>query len=355
MKILIWARTFHPNVGGTEQVTWLLAREWVALGHEVRVVTRAAAAGPEDLGFPVLRRPGYREILRQVRWCDVYYQAGLNLRGLWPLLPHRRPWFVTHHMPITEPGQRPDFRARVARVAARRARGIAVSRAVAAVTPGCVAVIPNPVADVFRAPPGVPRDRELVFVGRLIAQKGGHVLLDALDRLRRAGRRPALTIVGAGPEEDALREQAARLGVAEQVAFAGVRRGADLAALLARHQVVVVPSIGSEGFGLVALEGIACGCVAVGSAVGGLPEAIGPCGLAVPDGDPAALAAALETLLADPDRRAALRARAPEHVAAHQPRRVAESYLQLMQPAARRRAPSPLDSPLPRATGTEAA
>ena len=337
MKILIWARTFHPNVGGTEQVTWLLAREWVALGHEVRVLTRAVAAGPEDLGFPVLRRPGYRQILRQLRWCDVYYQAGLNLRGLWPLLPHPRPWFVTHHMPFTEPGRKPDFRARVARVAARFARGIAVSRAVAADVPGCVAVIHNPVADVFRPPPGVPRDRELVFVGRLIAQKGVHVLLDALDRLREAGRRPVLTVVGAGPEEAALRSQAARLGLAEQVAFAGMRRGADLAALLARHQVVVVPSLGSEGLGLAALEGIACGCVAVGSAVGGLPEAVGPCGVTVPDGDPEALAGALGELLGDPERMARFRAAAPAHLAPHQPRRVAEAYLRLMEQSLRAR------------------
>ena len=49
----------------------------------------------------------------------------------------------------------------------------------------------------------------------------------------------------------------------------------------------------NEPFGVVALEGIACGCVVVGSSGGGLPEAIGPCGVTFPNGDVRALAEAL--------------------------------------------------------------
>jgi glycogen(starch) synthase len=100
----------------------------------------------------------------------------------------------------------------------------------------------------------------------------------------------------------------------------------------------LVPSVWHEPFGIVALEGIACGCAVVGTAGGGLPDAIGPCGVTVPNGDAAALAEAIAALLDDPDRIAAYRAAAPAHLARHRPRRVAEEYLRVMEQVVRRRA-----------------
>src|SRR5689334_13350053 len=70
-----------------------------------------------------------------------------------------------------------------------------------------------------------------------------------------------------------------------QVELTGIKSGSDLARYLARHRVMAVPSRCEEGFGIVALEGIACGCVVVGTNLGGLPEAIGPVGIVVPNGD----------------------------------------------------------------------
>jgi glycogen(starch) synthase len=81
--------------------------------------------------------------------------------------------------------------------------------------------------------------------------------------------------------------------------------------------IVVVPSLWPEPFGIVAREGIACGCVVVGSALGRLPDAIGPCGVAFLNGNHVALAGRLTELLRSPQQIAALRARAAAHLARH--------------------------------------
>jgi glycogen(starch) synthase len=151
--------------------------------------------------------------------------------------------------------------------------------------------------------------------------------------LKARGLAPRLTIAGGGPEEAALRSQAVDLGLAGQVAFAGVKRGEELAELLNAHRVAVIPSRWNEPFGIVALEAAACGCAVVGSSGGGLPEAIGPCGVTFPNNDASALARVLEELLTDDRRLAPFRAGAEAHLARHRPREVARAYLKVFEQA----------------------
>ena len=108
-------------------------------------------------------------------------------------------------------------------------------------------------------------------------------------------------------------------------------RGAELAALLNRHQVLVVPSRWAEPFGIVALEGLACGCFVIGSEGGGLKEAIGPGGITFVNGDASALAGALQKALVNrlPVDRPAVAA----HLARHRPSAVAAGYLQELEAA----------------------
>ena len=115
-----------------------------------------------------------------------------------------------------------------------------------------------------------------------------------------------------------------------QVEFAGSRHGEQLAELLRQHEILVVPSLWKEPFGIVALEGIACGCVVIGSAGGGLAETIGPCGVTFPNGNAQALGDAIARLLDDPAERDRLRQNAPSHLARFAPRQVAARYLEIM-------------------------
>jgi glycogen(starch) synthase len=122
-------------------------------------------------------------------------------------------------------------------------------------------------------------------------------------------------MIGVGPQADALKQRAAAAGIAASVDFPGPLQGEALARALNRHRILVVPSLWEEPFGIVALEGLACGCVVVVAASGALPEVIGPCGPTVPQDDPKALAAELDRLLGNPDILADYRAHTSQHLA----------------------------------------
>jgi glycosyltransferase involved in cell wall biosynthesis len=124
---------------------------------------------------------------------------------------------------------------------------------------------------------------------------------------------------------------ATREGIAGQVRFAGTLQGPALATALNQHRVLVVPSSYEEPFGIVALEGLACGCLPVVSARGGIVDAIGPHGLTFPNGDEAALADTLAAVLADPDAAQARLAGKDAHLTAFTARTVATRYMSVFE------------------------
>jgi len=331
MKILLGSHHFFPSTGGIETVSNLLAREFVERGHEVRVVTQTPGNG--DFPFAVIRQPGAFELIRQVRWCDVFLQNNISLRTLWPLLFVRRPLFIAHQTWITNPDGSVRWQHFLKRFVLRHATSFAISGAIAESLPVPSIRVGNPYDDeVFKGSPTELKKRELIFVGRLVSDKGASLLLDGLKLMT---TKPRLTIVGDGPERAALEKQTADSGLQAQVDFAGSRHREQLADALREHEILVVPSLWQEPFGIVALEGIACGCVVIGSAGGGLAEAIGSCGVTFPNGDAPALADAMTRLLDDPAERHRLRQNAPGHLARFTPQAVAAVYLETMTKARR--------------------
>jgi glycogen(starch) synthase len=329
VKILFYSPAFLPHVGGLELNVANLARHFAMADHEVVVVTATPGQGADAFPFRVVRRPSALELLRWTRWCDVFHQANVSLWGVWPLLLVRRPWVVSHHSWYCRTDGRIAWQDRLKRGLLRfAAASISVSQAVADDLSTPSVVIPNPYRDdLFRRLPGVARTEELVFVGRLVSDKGVDVLLDALGLLGAEGLRPRLTVVGDGPEAPRLRAQAERLGIAGQVDFLGTRTDEELAEILNRHRIVVVPSRYNEPFGIVALEGIACGCAVVGSKGGGLKDAIGPCGETFENGDAADLARVLGRRLRNPEMDEECLRHAESHLARHKADRVAALYL----------------------------
>jgi len=149
---------------------------------------------------------------------------------------------------------------------------------------------------------GTPHGAPLVgVVARLEPEKGQRYLIEAMPMILDAAPDAWLAIVGEGSEADALRAQAASLGghASERIVFTGRRD--DVSALTADLSVAALPSL-REAQGISILEAMARRRPVVASAVGGIPEVItdGVDGLLVPPADPAALAAAIGSLLADP-------------------------------------------------------
>ena len=332
MKILFSSYLFDPSVGGIESVSKILAEKFAAADNEVHVVTQTP--GPEIAGvnYRVTRRPSLSKLFALLNWCDLFFQNNITLRSLIPALLRRKPTLVVHQTWLRSARGEMTWNNRLKRALLPRVTNVAISKAVADSIAGHSFVIGNPYDDaVFRLMPNIARDKDLVFVGRLVSDKGVDLLLSALKSLQNENFHPNLTIVGSGPEESNLRKLTAELSLDRQVTFSGQQFGNALAEILNQHRFLTVPSRWAEPFGIVALEGIACGCVIVGSEKGGLKEAIGPCGLTFENGNVSELAAQLKRLLSEPDLIAKFREGANEHLAKFQPDQVAAAYLRLMR------------------------
>lgn len=337
MNILVSSHAFAPSLGGIETVSALLADEFVKANHSVVIVTQSAGESDRtQLGARIVRRASPRQLLGLVKWCDVFWHNNLSIRTMWPASLLRRPLVVTHSGSYCHRPAGLDAVLRLKHAIVNRVTSVAISRYVASFFRTRSAIIPNPFdAHVFQAGnPHVERRREFIFLGRLVEEKGLDILLQALSGLRQRDLRPQLTVVGSGPELEKMQDLTKRLGLEAQVQFRGPQTGSELASTLNEHQTLVVPSRYDEPFGVVALEGIACGCAVIASSGGGLPEAVGPCGITFPNGDIAALEKALERLSTRSDERERLVAQAPSHLSQFQPRLVAERYLELFQSVA---------------------
>ena len=334
LKIIIYSRVFWPSVGGLETIMEILAEEFTAASHQVKVVTQVATESEGNHDYEVVRLPALTSCVQLLRWSDVCLCAGVSLRGLVPMIIAGTPLVISHQATYNSSGRFtivPEFKKTVTRFS----NNICCSQAVQSHIPGQSVVIPNTYrSDVFREYSDVSRDLDIVFVGRLVSDKGVLDLVDALGELGETGFRPRLSIVGEGPERIAILRRLRELGLEQQVTFTGIKRGPKLARFLAEHRVMAVPSRWAEPFGIVALEGIACGCAVVGTNLGGLPEAIGPCGVTVPNADISAMARALRSLLEDDDLRANYRSSAPVHLARHSRAEVARRYLHVLESVA---------------------
>ncbi len=166
-------------------------------------------------------------------------------------------------------------------------------------------------------------DLVLFTVGRFVRKKGFEYLIDAMAGLARRYPAVRLVLAGGGDLDGELRARVRERGVQDRVVFPGVLAQPDVATHLAAADIAVVPSVRDEhgnvdGLPNTVMESLASGTPLVASAVAGIPAVVedGRTGLLVPEKDVAALTAALDGLLGDPGRRAALGAAARAYVRA---------------------------------------
>jgi len=196
-------------------------------------------------------------------------------------------------------------------------------------------------AEAFRQELRLTRGPIVACVGRLVAFKGIDTLLRAAVQV--LARRPdaQFVVLGGGPLEAELRALAERLGIAPRVTFTGFRADdRDVLRLLRLADVFCLPTR-REGLGIAFVEAMAMGVAVVGPRIAPITTVVaeGETGLLVEAEDDAAYAAAIVSLLEDPERRRAMGDAGRRRVAAHfDPRRVFEAVTaSYPEPAGHRR------------------
>jgi len=372
MHILIINSEYPPIGGGAGNASAHIARQLVKLGQQVTVLTARygdLAREQDDHGVRVLRLPALRRKAdRSTAAEQMAFMFSAALLGL-PLVLRLRPhvalaffgapsgaatWFWSFFVSLPYvvalrggdvPGFRPYDFARVhkrlapllRRVWRRAAAVVANSQGLRALGHAFepkvpIAVIPNGVdLEQFKVAERQWQPPRLLFVGRVVYQKGLDILLDALSALK--DKSWTLDIVGDGPRREKLQAQAHELGIADRLNFLGWQNGAELVRRYADANLFVYPSR-HEGMPNAVLEAMASGLPVLATHIAGNEELVAheETGLLVATEDVDALHAALSELLGDANERKRMGAAARKRVETQYSwQRVSKEYLDLMQ------------------------
>ncbi len=348
MRVLIYTRSFAPNIGGVETIVMSLASGLASSSGgrnakkiEITLITSQSIEQYDEslLPFRVVRHPSWWEMVRLLRSAEIVHLAGPTFLPLLLALIICKPVIVEHHgfqaicpngQLIYEPDQQPcpgHFMAcrhyecwrcnsKLGWLASFKLWLLTFPRrwlcrfAAANITPtdwlgGLLHL--RRTETIFHgialtsANCAVPTTPPIfVFQGRLVSAKGVHVLLHAASRLKAMGSDFILKIIGDGPARASLESMVTELNLSDRVHFFGILPPVDLERALAGATAVVMPSLGGEVFGLVAAENMARGHLLVVSDLGALVEVVSGAGLSFRTGDPEHLAAQLAAVLRSP-------------------------------------------------------
>ncbi|MCX7805408.1 MAG: glycosyltransferase family 4 protein [Planctomycetota bacterium] len=326
--MFIFSFDYPPLDGGIARLCSELAAGFSRRGVPTEALSKLPGAGLDSTIpttrvtrlRPLMEASAFRHLLARRRngpvVCGLWYPEGVLA-----MLAGARPRVVLAHgselMPARAAWRRGLWRRMLRRTLLGADLVVANSGytkgLVEAAAPGCRAVaIPLAVDHIRFSPPAGPAGRAasrakfgldpskrvVLTVSRLKRYKGHETIFHALTSLEEPVRRNFLLLVaGRGSDEAALRDAAARLGVADMVRWLGYVPESDLPDLYRAADIFVLCTREDperqevEGFGLVFLEAQACGTPAVGARTGGIPDAIrdGDGGFLIAQDDHAAL------------------------------------------------------------------
>lgn len=365
MRILLFSSSYAPRAGGLETVTRRLARELADRGHDVLVATnrypRRLPSWEYIDGIPVHRQlyPGgsrglfhgtwirrLKELLALILCPVVLARLALLVLRFRPdvINAHyfstptayvllvarvlRRPVILSFHGSDLPSVPYPSIGSASFRLASSLPDGYTtcsrdllgylqplltpVQRSRAVVIHNGIDARPHELS--------APRAQKpyVLVPARLVEKKGLGVIIEAVALLRDRKLDVAVVIAGDGPERDKLEHRAAELDVASHVTFLGPVPHEVSRALTNEAILVAIPSHW-EAFGMVALEAMAAGKAVVASNSGGVKEIVldGETGMLVEPGDSEGFAGAIQTLVADPERRKTMGVRGRERALQH--------------------------------------
>lgn len=350
MKVLMLSWEYPPHmVGGLGQHVYDISRYLVLQGAEVHIITPRVKKHPdhETLAGVHLHRVGYPNSEASIddfkEWTFLFNSEAireavqLNSQvGGFDLL-HAHDWMVAYagrsmskifNIPLittihaTEYGRNLGLHNRTQREINEIEKNLALEAnqiiccsqymqdeicSLFGVHRDAVKIIPNGVEmEQFMDLPDTPQvsfdpqEKPLVFLGRLVPEKGVWQLLNCFTRVLESVPEAKLYIGGRGPQKNTLELRAQKLGVSERVVFTGFIRDKERNYVYHRAKAAVFPSL-YEPFGIVALEAMATKTPVIVSEVGGLSEIVShrETGLKVPPGHESKLAEAIVEILSN--------------------------------------------------------
>jgi glycogen(starch) synthase len=352
MKLLIYVHSWAPSVGGVETSTRILAEGLAKWGSNhpaekiaVTLATQTPAGSMNDSQLPyrVVRNPGFRDLIREIRKADVVHLAGPTLFPL--IIGHLlgRPTIVEHHgyqvgcpngMLLLEP-QKTQCPGHF--MAGRYGRCLECNshtmgwwtslKTLLLIFPRrwlCKKIVANvTITDHVSLRLALPRSRtiyygienveprpihaqdavekplRLAYLGRLVSEKGLPVLFRAVQLLQKDGLAYHLTVIGDGPERDRLEALASEMGINRCLTFTGEIQRRQVDQTLRKMDVVVMPSLCEETAGLAAIEQMMSGGAVIVSDIAGLSEVVGDTGLKFVPGNSEELFSSLKVVAKD--------------------------------------------------------
>ncbi|MFL5733316.1 MAG: glycosyltransferase family 4 protein [Chloroflexia bacterium] len=338
MRVLQTPPRLYPAIGGVETVVLSLSRALADLGHEVEVLCAdEPARGPSTVaGIPTRRlwypikvantniTPALPAHLALRRFDVVHTHLPTPWSADWSALlgrARRKGVVLSYYNDILGSGSAGQVASLYNRlclpVTLRLVHRVVINSTHLLDKPGSplrrarrkLRQLPNGVdTELLRPQPELRQPGRIGFLAVLDQfhrYKGADVLLEATRQLACRGHTIDLRIGGDGPLRAEYASTAASLGISDHVRFEGFVPEGSLPDFLNSCQVFVLPSTDAmrEGYGLVALEAMACGLPVVVTEATGVAALVRDCdaGFVVPPGDPAALALAIERLISSPD------------------------------------------------------
>ncbi|MFA9191513.1 glycosyltransferase family 4 protein [Flavobacterium sp. FZUC8N2.13] len=333
MKILLFSHSFYPNIGGIESISLMLANNFYNRQDvSVIVVTRTKEIGSQLFPFQVVRNPSVKEITNLLSWCDVVFENNPCLSMTWPNLLMRKPKIVGLQTWIGAPNEKITFQQKLKKQILSDYNVVtACSSKIKTFIYNKAIVIGNPYDSNNFLQQAVNKKYDFVFVGRLVSDKGADMCIDLLNELNNFNvNQYSLTIIGDGPEMKKLRKLAATYNLTNQIRFLGFLQAEAIAKELNEHRYLLVPSRWEEPFGIVALEGMACGCIPIVSDGGGLPDAVGKAGVVFERNSLLSLIQSTIQLLENKEQQTNLLAYAQAHLSLHTEKKVSQRYFDII-------------------------
>ena len=351
MRVLICAEDFYPTTGGIQTSSSLIGIYLSNKNVEVTVITKTPSSDGHPFPFFVERNPSKKKLKSIINNVDVILMNGFDFyvffyaklrrkiisvtyRDLTMICPKGTKWRIDGPCLIrASPGpcfrclkesNEPKIVTRLLRPLIKSILSLFVDANICTSLFGYERyklwrkrLIFNAIdASKFCPSPskGVNSIPQLLFIGRLIPEKGCQTLLESLKILKDKGISFRLSICGEGPFEPTLKKLMEKYDLTSEVKMCGNQTGKKLIDIIQKTDISIVPSLIDEPFGLTSIEAMSCGVPVIAANVGGLGRIVEEAGYVFERGDANGLATHIERLTRDSKLRAKVGARSRELV-----------------------------------------